>query len=121
MCETCGCQANSSSVFVSATSTTDSVVQPPTPRPPFVERLSDALQQGVQVVVGSHRKPPRRFKSLLNGTWFGHPLHPAITDVPITSWLLTAVFDVIWLISPASFAWAARAAEVAVIVGLLGA
>jgi nitrite reductase/ring-hydroxylating ferredoxin subunit/uncharacterized membrane protein len=121
MCETCGCQANSSSVFVSATSTTDSVVQPPTPRPPFVERLSDALQQGVQVVVGSHRKPPRRFKSLLNGTWFGHPLHPAITDVPIASWLLTAIFDVIWLISPTASAWAARAAEVTVLVGLLGA
>jgi uncharacterized membrane protein len=50
-------------------------------------------------VIGATRKPPRRLKSLFNGTWIGHPLHPAITDVPITAWLLTAVFDIIWLIS----------------------
>jgi nitrite reductase/ring-hydroxylating ferredoxin subunit/uncharacterized membrane protein len=88
---------------------------------PFVERLSDWLQDAIKVVVGSNRKPPRRFKSLLNGTWFGHPLHPVITDVPITAWLLTVIFDIIWLISPAHNSWAALGAFVAVIVGLLGA
>jgi nitrite reductase/ring-hydroxylating ferredoxin subunit/uncharacterized membrane protein len=92
----------------------------PAPQP-FLERLSDGLQQLIQVVIGSHRKPPRRLRSLLNGTWFGHPLHPAITDVPITAWMLTALFDIIWLISPAHTTWAAYGAFVAVIVGLLGA
>ena len=124
MCETCGCgnvSATSSSVSLSATSSADSVSEAPTPSQPFPERLSDALQHGVQVLVGANRKPPRRFKSLLNGTWFGHPLHPAITDVPIAAWMLTAVFDVIWLISPTTFSWAAHGAEVAVLVGLLGA
>jgi uncharacterized membrane protein len=57
---------------------------------------------------------------LLNGTWFGHPLHPVITDVPITAWMLTALFDIIWLISPTHNSWAAYGAFVAVIVGLLG-
>ena len=90
----------------------------PSPQP-FLERLSDGLQQLIQVVIGSHRKPPRRLKSLLNGTWFGHPLHPVITDVPITAWMLTAIFDIIWLISHTS--WAALGAFVTVIVGLLGA
>ncbi len=79
------------------------------------------MQQLIQVVIGSHRKPPRRLKSVLNGTWFGHPLHPVITDVPITAWMLTALFDVIWLISPTHNTWAAYGAFVAVIVGLLGA
>lgn len=92
----------------------------PTPQP-FLERLSDGLQHMIQVAVGAHRKPPRRLKSLLNGTWFGHPLHPAITDVPIAAWMLVAVFDVLWLISSTTFAWAARAAEVSVFIGLLGA
>ena len=87
--------------------------------PPFAERLSDVLQHAIGVVIGSQRKPPRRLKSLLNGTWFGHPLHPAITDVPITAWLLTAIFDVLWLIAHPS--WAAYGAFVTVIVGLLGA
>ncbi len=92
----------------------------PAPQP-FAERLSDGLQHIIQVVVGAHRKPPRRLKSLLNGTWLGHPLHPAITDVPITAWITTAVFDVLWLISPVTFAWAARGAEVTVLIGLLAA
>jgi nitrite reductase/ring-hydroxylating ferredoxin subunit/uncharacterized membrane protein len=88
---------------------------------PFAERLSDALQHIIQVVVGSQRKPPRRLKSLLNGTWFGHPLHPVITDIPVAAWMITAVFDVLWLISPTTFAWAVRGAEVTVLLGLLGA
>jgi uncharacterized membrane protein len=93
---------------------------PPPPQPPL-ERLSDTLQEAIKVVVGTHRKPPRRLKSFLNGTWFGHPLHPVMTDVPIVAWLLTAIFDIIWLISPSHNGWAALGAFVAVIVGLLGA
>src|SRR5215467_13904491 len=100
-------------------STPDSSTTPQPEAQPFTERLSDALQHIIQVIVGSNRKPPRRLKSLLNGTWFGHPLHPAITDVPITSWVLTALFDLIWLITHSS--WSAYAAFVTVIVGLLGA
>jgi nitrite reductase/ring-hydroxylating ferredoxin subunit/uncharacterized membrane protein len=73
----------------------------------------------IKVVIGSNRKPPRRLKSFLNGTWFGHPLHPVITDVPITAWILTAIFDLIWLISHTT--WAGYGAFVAVIVGLFGA
>src|SRR5258706_6062722 len=92
---------------------------PPSPPPPCAERLSDQLQQGIGVVIGSRRKPPRRLKSLLHGTWFGHPLHPVITDVPIAAWMLTAIFDIIWLIAHTS--WAAYGAFVTVIVGLLGA
>jgi nitrite reductase/ring-hydroxylating ferredoxin subunit/uncharacterized membrane protein len=92
----------------------------PSPQP-FAERVSDALQEAIKVVVGTHRKPPRRLKSLLNGTWFGHPLHPVMTDVPIVAWLLTAIFDIIWLIAPSHTSWAALGAFVAVIVGLLGA
>jgi nitrite reductase/ring-hydroxylating ferredoxin subunit len=42
-----------------------------------------------------------------------------MTDVPITAWLLTAVFDVIWLIAHPT--WAAYGAFVTVIVGLFGA
>jgi nitrite reductase/ring-hydroxylating ferredoxin subunit/uncharacterized membrane protein len=86
-----------------------------------VERLSDGLQHGIQVIIGSQRKPPRRFRSFLNGTWLGHPLHPAITDVPLGAWLMAAVFDIIWLISPVASVWAARAALVSVIIGLVGA
>src|SRR5512147_3184647 len=80
----------------------------PSASPPLTDRISDALQNGVKAIIGSNRKPPRRFRSLLNGTWLGHPLHPAITDVPIGAWALAAVLDVIWLVSPGTNGWAAR-------------
>lgn len=89
------------------------------PMPAPLERLSDTLQEAIKVVVGTHRKPPRRLKSFLNGTWFGHPLHPVLTDVPIAAWLLTAVFDIIWLIAPVQNHWAALGAFVSVIAGLV--
>ena len=88
---------------------------------PFVERLSDGLAGAVGAIVGSQRNPPRRLKSFLNGTWLGHPLHPAITDVPIGVWALAAIFDVIWLAVPDASVWAGRAAEGAIIVGILAA
>jgi nitrite reductase/ring-hydroxylating ferredoxin subunit/uncharacterized membrane protein len=86
---------------------------------PFAERFSDGLQAVIQKVLGVPGKSPRRLKSFLNGTWLGHPLHPLITDIPITSWVLTAIFDIIWLITRSS--WSAYAAFVSVIVGILAA
>lgn len=90
-----------------------------TPPSPFAERFSDWLQGVLQKTPGMRRSSSRHLKSFLNGTWFGHPLHPAITSVPVTAWVLTAIFDVIWLIAPTM--WAAYGAFVSVIVGLLAA
>lgn len=86
---------------------------------PFAERFSDGLQGVLQKMLGTQRQTPRRLKSLLNGTWLGHPLHPMLTDIPITAWIVTALFDIIWLISHTT--WAAYGAFVTVIVGLLAA
>lgn len=88
---------------------------------PLADRLSDPLQNGIKVLIGANRKPPRAFKSLLHGTWFGHPIHPVITDVPIGAWLLAALFDILWLASPTGNAWAARGAELLVLAGVVAA
>jgi hypothetical protein len=40
----------------------------------------------------------RRLKIFLNGTWVGHPLHPALTDVSIGAWTLAIVLDLIGLL-----------------------
>jgi len=66
------------------------------------DRISESVQNVIKAVVGSNRKPPRLFKTLLNGSFLGHPLHPVLTDVPITAWLIAAIFDIIWLINPDS-------------------
>ncbi|MGH7666582.1 MAG: Rieske 2Fe-2S domain-containing protein [Candidatus Dormibacteria bacterium] len=34
-------------------------------------------------------------KDLLNGTWLGHPLHPALTNLPIGAWGSAAVLDLL--------------------------
>ena len=115
MCTECGCSGNAITALAASETTAPETSQP------FAERVSDKLQHGIQVLIGANRKPPRRFKSLLHGTWFGHPLHPVLTDIPIGAWLLTALFDILWLISPFNLSWAARAAEVTVSVGILGA
>lgn len=93
----------------------------PRAKPPFTDRLSDALQSGIKVVTGANAKPPRRLKTLFSGTLLGHPLHPAITDVPVAAWLIAAVFDVLWLAVPDATLWAPRGAQVLVAAGLLGA
>ena len=38
--------------------------------------------------------PIRPVKDVLNGTWLGHPLHPAATDIPIGSLLVTVILDI---------------------------
>jgi nitrite reductase/ring-hydroxylating ferredoxin subunit/uncharacterized membrane protein len=55
-------------------------------------------------------RPIRPVKDLLNGTWLGHPLHPAITDVPIGAFLVAVVLDIVG--EPTAAFWA-------IVVGLI--
>jgi len=93
----------------------------PPARDPLIDRIAGGLQGGIKALIGSHHRPPRLFKSLLHGTWLGHPLHSVVTDIPITAWLLTAIFDVVWMLDPAGNAWAARGAQATTLVGVAGA
>jgi nitrite reductase/ring-hydroxylating ferredoxin subunit/uncharacterized membrane protein len=40
-------------------------------------------------------RPIRPIKDLLNGTWLGHPLHSAVTDVPVGSLVVALVLDLL--------------------------
>jgi len=55
-------------------------------------------------------RPIRPIKDFLNGTWVGHPLHSAATDIPIGALLLTVVLDI---------AGQTGAADIALIVTIL--
>ncbi len=37
--------------------------------------------------------PFRPIKTFLNGTWLEHPLHPALTDVPVGAWTVAMFLD----------------------------
>jgi nitrite reductase/ring-hydroxylating ferredoxin subunit/uncharacterized membrane protein len=54
---------------------------------PLAKTLDEAVGAAFQGEAG------RTLKDGLNGTWLGHPLHPALTDVPIGAWMMAQVFD----------------------------
>lgn len=64
-------------------------------RAAWLDDLADHLQQSFRSVVRSGGDPARRLKDLLHGTWMGHPLHAALTDVPIGAWGATLLFDLL--------------------------
>src|SRR5258708_5829485 len=87
---------------------------------PWMERLADATQNLVNAVLGAKRQGRHLVKSLLNGTWLGHPLHPLLTDLAVGGAVLSATLDIAWLAFPTTRAWAPRAAEVTLIAAALG-
>ncbi|MFC5925940.1 Rieske 2Fe-2S domain-containing protein [Micromonospora vulcania] len=53
-----------------------------------LDRSGDRLQRAV---LGTLR--PRRLRDLLHGVTLGHPLHPAMVQVPVGAWISAAVLD----------------------------
>lgn len=88
----------------------------------MIRRLVNAVvnaQQGwaepfgaaVQQPLGAFFRAVRPLKDFLHGTWWGHPLHPALTDVPVGAFLAAVVLDVLD---------ARRPADWVIVVGFLG-
>jgi nitrite reductase/ring-hydroxylating ferredoxin subunit len=69
------------------------------------------LGERVQQWLGPIFARRRPVKDALNGTWLGHPVHPAVTDVPIGAMTVATVLD---------FAGQGRAADLAIATGLAG-
>ena len=53
-----------------------------------LDGVSDRLGRAVNSAAGER-------KSLLSGTWLGHPLHPALTDVPVGCWTGAVALDIL--------------------------
>ncbi|GAA3762647.1 hypothetical protein GCM10022240_13960 [Microbacterium kribbense] len=75
-----------------------------------IDTIADAVSGLVTKITG-----PTPVKNLLSGTFLGHPLHPALTDVPIGAWLAATTLDV------AAGEQGARAAQTMVGLGVLAA
>jgi nitrite reductase/ring-hydroxylating ferredoxin subunit/uncharacterized membrane protein len=56
-------------------------------------RWADPLGKIFVAIFSALYKPVPVIKDFLNGVWFGHPLHPAITDVPIGAYVVALVLD----------------------------
>ncbi len=53
-----------------------------------LDRIGDRLQRVVQGVLR-----PQRVRDLLHGVQLGHPLHPAMVQLPIGAWMSAAMLD----------------------------
>ncbi|HEX6967909.1 MAG TPA: Rieske 2Fe-2S domain-containing protein [Micromonosporaceae bacterium] len=53
-----------------------------------LDRIGDRLQRVVLKVLR-----PQRVRDFLHGVWLGHPLHPAMVQVPIGAWTSSAMLD----------------------------
>lgn len=87
------------------------------------QRWMESWSDFVQALVGGFYKalgqPGRILRDLLHGVWpLGHPLHPALTDVPLGAWTAAVLLGFASLIWPA-IPWVASPAALA--VGVLGA
>ncbi len=60
-----------------------------------LDEYADRLQGWLRGVVEQGGPSARQAKNFLNGIWMGHPLHPALTDVPVGAWSASAVFDLV--------------------------
>ncbi|SCE70202.1 Ferredoxin subunit of nitrite reductase or a ring-hydroxylating dioxygenase [Micromonospora purpureochromogenes] len=55
-----------------------------------LDPVGDRLQRAVQSTLRG-----QRVRDLLHGVWLGHPLHPAMVQVPVGAWISAAVLDLL--------------------------
>lgn len=57
----------------------------------WLDDVAARLQEAIRGVL----EPPLggRLVDVLHGTWLGHPLHPALTDIPVGCWTASVVLD----------------------------
>lgn len=73
----------------------------------WAKPLGDAIHSLLNRIFQS---PLRPLKDFLNGTWLGHPIHAAITDIPIGALTVTVILDL---------ANQRAAADIALVLGIL--
>src|SRR6185312_8103638 len=81
---------------------------------PGTERASGLIRDAFQAA----GERGQAAKNALHGVWLGHPLHPAITDVPVGSWTVAAALDILEIRGDSHYQ---SGADFAVLLGLLGA
>jgi nitrite reductase/ring-hydroxylating ferredoxin subunit len=88
-------------------------------RQTWLEPVADAIQGAVGRAFGALGRPGAEARSVLYGTRvFGHPLHPALTDLPVGAWIGGVVAD---YASHFTQRIPTEAGDLALAVGLVGA
>jgi len=85
----------------------------------WLDKLATPIQNWLLQFFGQPGQPNRKLKDILNGTWFGHALHPVLTDIPLGAWSGTTILDLAWLNDEDD--GVARSADLTLLLGLAGA
>ncbi|HEV7899610.1 MAG TPA: Rieske 2Fe-2S domain-containing protein [Planosporangium sp.] len=56
----------------------------------LLDGVADRARKLVRAALGS-----QRVRDVLHGVWLGHPLHPALVQMPVGAWLSAAILDVL--------------------------
>jgi nitrite reductase/ring-hydroxylating ferredoxin subunit/uncharacterized membrane protein len=86
---------------------------------PALDTVATPLSRAIRGAYESAGAAGQQLKNAMHGVWLGHPLHPVFTDVPLGAWTTGLVLD--GLASANRDRGMARAADVAIAVGLAGA
>jgi len=62
-------------------------------RQQWLDPTADAIRSALQKVVGATGPAGRHISNALYGVWLKHPLHPALSDVPVGAWTVALVLD----------------------------
>jgi uncharacterized membrane protein len=84
----------------------------------WIEPVADALAAGVETSLSSAGPLAPGVRNFLHGTWMGHPLHPALTDVPVGAWTVAAALDTAEILGCKG---AATGSDASIAIGLVGA
>ncbi len=88
-------------------------------RQTWLETVADVVQGAVGGVYGALGRPGRALKNVMHGTTLlGHPLHPAVSDMPIGAWATGVVAD---FVAHFTHGLPTQAGDVALAVGLSAA
>ncbi len=88
-------------------------------RQQWLEPVESALGAIADVLFLKNVPLGEKVRNFFHGTWFGHPLHPAITDVPLGAWTAATVLD-LYEVSSGDESLR-EGADLAVGIGLVGA
>jgi nitrite reductase/ring-hydroxylating ferredoxin subunit/uncharacterized membrane protein len=85
----------------------------------WMDGVAEGIQKAVGGIYGVLGPPGRAIKDVMHGTrLLGHPLHPALTDLPMGSWTAGVVADYVAHLTPRL---PTEAGDIALAVGLGGA
>ncbi len=88
-------------------------------RQEWLEPMADGLARAVGNAFDAGGETGKKVADFLHGTWLGHPLHPALTGIPLGAWTASLAFDIAAAITGEKAL--DRGADAALTIGIVGA